>query len=69
MVAAAVGSPRIAYVDFVLVRQVAIGFLQRTIGPPLRVSIFLPNAVSALRCVERYSEPLHYKHALVVKIH
>ena len=44
--AAAVGSPRKAF-----------GSLQRTLGPPLRVSIFFPIAVSALQCVERYSQP------------
>ena len=58
MVAAAVGSSRKACADFVLVRKVVIGFLQRTIGPPLPVSIFFPTAVSALECVERHSEPL-----------
>ena len=64
-------SLRLAHVDPVTVGKVAIGFLQRTIGPPSRASIFSDCCICASMCRALFrtftSQKLQcFRHALEV---
>ena len=62
MPAAAVIPAPITYIKVVAVKKLTDGFLPRTVGPPLCAFEWpwasFPKTVSALHCVERYSETL-----------
>ena len=51
MPAAAVIPAPIAYIKVVAVKKLVVGFLPRTVGPPLRVSIWMALGIFSEDCI------------------
>ena len=61
MPTAAVIPAPIAYIKVVAVKKLVVGFLPKTVGPPLRVSIWMALGIFAEDCIctETHNKSLH----------